>query len=111
MNKIASDLIARFKSRESVIGIVGLGYVGLPLALRYSQVGYRVLGLDIDPLRRLKNSIAARPISSTSHLRRIQTHGGGGLCTPTTDFTRVRRVRRADHLRAHARWTSTANRT
>jgi UDP-N-acetyl-D-glucosamine dehydrogenase len=30
------------------VGIVGLGYVGLPLMLRFSEVGYRVLGLDID---------------------------------------------------------------
>jgi UDP-N-acetyl-D-glucosamine dehydrogenase len=32
-----------------VVGIVGLGYVGLPLALRFSEVGYRVVGFDIDP--------------------------------------------------------------
>jgi UDP-N-acetyl-D-glucosamine dehydrogenase len=35
--------------RSAVIGIVGLGYVGLPLALRFSEVGYRVVGFDIDP--------------------------------------------------------------
>lgn len=34
--------------RSALIGIVGLGYVGLPLMLRYSEVGYRVLGFDID---------------------------------------------------------------
>ncbi|MCB5187700.1 nucleotide sugar dehydrogenase [Methylobacillus caricis] len=41
-------LIERLNSRKAVIGIVGLGYVGLPLMLRYSEVGYKVLGLDID---------------------------------------------------------------
>lgn len=35
-------------SRKALIGILGLGYVGLPLMLRFSEVGYRVLGLDID---------------------------------------------------------------
>ncbi|WP_282876864.1 UDP-N-acetyl-D-glucosamine 6-dehydrogenase [Pseudomonas peli] len=40
--------IDKFKSREAVIGIVGLGYVGLPLMLRYNAIGFRVLGIDID---------------------------------------------------------------
>ncbi len=43
-----NELIERLNDRQSVIGIVGLGYVGLPLMLRYREVGYRVLGLDID---------------------------------------------------------------
>jgi UDP-N-acetyl-D-glucosamine dehydrogenase len=42
------ELIQRLNDRQSVIGIVGLGYVGLPLMLRYQEVGYRVLGFDID---------------------------------------------------------------
>lgn len=41
-------LIEKLKDKTAVIGIVGLGYVGLPLMLRYSEVGYKVLGLDID---------------------------------------------------------------
>ncbi|MBC7454556.1 MAG: nucleotide sugar dehydrogenase [Massilia sp.] len=41
-------LIAKFKDRSAVIGIIGLGYVGLPLSLRYSAVGFKVLGIDID---------------------------------------------------------------
>ncbi|WP_137821703.1 UDP-N-acetyl-D-glucosamine 6-dehydrogenase [Pseudomonas sp. D(2018)] len=40
--------IAKFKSKEAIIGIVGLGYVGLPLMLRYNAIGFRVLGIDID---------------------------------------------------------------
>jgi len=40
--------VAKFERKEAVIGIVGLGYVGLPLMLRYSAIGYRVLGIDID---------------------------------------------------------------
>jgi len=33
------------------IGIVGLGYVGLPLALRFAEAGFKVLGFDIDPAK------------------------------------------------------------
>ncbi|MCH4880459.1 nucleotide sugar dehydrogenase [Pseudomonas sp. TMW22090] len=46
--------IAKFKSKEAIIGIVGLGYVGLPLMLRYSAVGFRVLGIDIDESKVVK---------------------------------------------------------
>lgn len=42
-------LLRKLNNRTATIGIVGLGYVGLPLALRYAEVGYPVLGLDIDP--------------------------------------------------------------
>ncbi|TLP61170.1 MULTISPECIES: UDP-N-acetyl-D-glucosamine 6-dehydrogenase [Pseudomonas] len=48
MSVTKQETIARFKSREALIGIVGLGYVGLPLMLRYNAIGYRVLGIDID---------------------------------------------------------------
>lgn len=40
--------VGKFKNKEALIGIVGLGYVGLPLMLRYNAIGYRVLGIDID---------------------------------------------------------------
>jgi UDP-N-acetyl-D-glucosamine dehydrogenase len=42
------QLLHRLRSCESLIGVVGLGYVGLPLSLTYAENGYRVLGLDID---------------------------------------------------------------
>lgn len=41
-------LLDKISSKSAVIGIVGLGYVGLPLMLRFAEVGYRVLGFDID---------------------------------------------------------------
>ncbi|HTN66971.1 MAG TPA: UDP-N-acetyl-D-glucosamine 6-dehydrogenase [Burkholderiaceae bacterium] len=43
-----SQSIAKFKNKNSLIGIVGLGYVGLPLMLRYNALGFQVLGIDID---------------------------------------------------------------
>src|SRR6185503_5448733 len=44
----AVALIERFRQRTATVGIIGLGYVGLPLALRFSEVGIRVIGFDID---------------------------------------------------------------
>ena len=45
---VKSQLIGKLNDRSALIGILGLGYVGLPLALRFTEVGYRVIGLDID---------------------------------------------------------------
>ena len=42
------ELISKFESKKAVIGILGLGYVGLPLMMRFSNVGFKVLGFDID---------------------------------------------------------------
>src|SRR5256885_12373324 len=48
INQHAAALVERFTSRTALVGVIGLGYVGLPLALRFSQAGFRVLGFDID---------------------------------------------------------------
>jgi UDP-N-acetyl-D-glucosamine dehydrogenase len=45
---IKSRLITKLNNKSATIGIVGLGYVGLPLMLRYVEVGYKVIGFDID---------------------------------------------------------------
>ncbi len=45
----AQQLVQKFTSRRATIGVVGLGYVGLPLALVLAEAGYRVLGVDRDP--------------------------------------------------------------
>lgn len=42
------QLVQKFQDKSAIIGILGLGYVGLPLVLRYSSIGYKVLGFDVD---------------------------------------------------------------
>jgi UDP-N-acetyl-D-glucosamine dehydrogenase len=46
---IAQDLITKAERRQIQFGIVGLGYVGLPLAVELAEAGYRVLGFDVNP--------------------------------------------------------------
>jgi len=41
-------IIEKLDKKNAVIGIVGLGYVGLPLVIRFAEEGFRVLGIDID---------------------------------------------------------------
>ena len=45
---LADELIARAERRDITFGIVGLGYVGLPLAVELGRAGFRVLGYDVN---------------------------------------------------------------
>jgi len=81
------QLIEKLKNRNAVIGIVGLGYVGLPLMLRYSEVGYRVLGFDIDADK--VNSLSR----GKSYIEHISSESIAQSLTQgfeaTTDFSRA----------------------
>ena len=48
MSTSKTQLIDKLQDKTAVIGILGLGYVGLPLMIRYAEIGYKVLGIDID---------------------------------------------------------------
>ena len=71
------------------VAIIGLGYVGLPLALQFARTGVRVLGVDIDP-EKIAALLAGR--SYIAHLAAddIQRHVTSGAITPTTDFARLK---------------------
>ncbi len=42
------DLIGKIKDRSAAIGVIGLGYVGLPLIIEFCKAGFHVTGFDID---------------------------------------------------------------
>ena len=42
------NLLEKLSSREATVGVVGLGYVGLPLAVEFANAGFSVLGIDVD---------------------------------------------------------------
>ena len=44
-------LIEKIESRKAKIGVIGLGYVGLPLVFEFSKAGFDVTGFDIDPAK------------------------------------------------------------
>ena len=51
LGALGSRLEERLKSRSATVGVVGLGYVGLPLAVAFARAGFRVIGVDGDPVR------------------------------------------------------------
>jgi len=81
------ESLARLDSRQYRIGIIGLGYVGIPLALRYHEVGLPVLGFDIDPERVETLNAGQTPIE---HIKAEQVAAmvRGGF-EATADFSRI----------------------
>ncbi|MGQ0442371.1 MAG: NAD(P)-binding domain-containing protein, partial [Methylophilaceae bacterium] len=87
---IKTSLISKLNHKTAVIGIIGLGYVGLPLVLRYAEVGYKVLGFDIDSAKvnRLSNGQSYIEHISSVAVSHAQTQG----FEATTDFSRASEV-------------------
>jgi UDP-N-acetyl-D-glucosamine dehydrogenase len=89
MKKVMVDqLIQKILKKEALIGIIGLGYVGLPLVLRFCEEGFRVFGFDVDSQKILKlkkggsyiKSIPSSKISLFIHNRRLNV---------TNDFSKL----------------------
>jgi UDP-N-acetyl-D-glucosamine dehydrogenase len=97
---IAQDLIGRAERREALFGIVGLGYVGLPLAIELANAGFRVLGFDVqqkvvDGLNaghshvkdvtdaQLQAVVKTGRFSATSDMRRLAEPDAVSICVPT----------------------------
>jgi UDP-N-acetyl-D-glucosamine dehydrogenase len=83
--RLFDRLLSRLESKQATIGVVGLGYVGLPLVRALCGVGYDVIGFDIDPekinkLTHGETYIRHLPAST------FQTHILDGRFRPTTDF-------------------------
>jgi UDP-N-acetyl-D-glucosamine dehydrogenase len=81
-------LLRRLRNREALIGVVGLGYVGLPLSLTYAQNGYRVLGLDIDATK-IEAINAGQSYIQHIDGGRIQQAREQQLLAASTDFARA----------------------
>ena len=45
---LKKKLLKKIENRQALIGVVGLGYVGLPLGLAFAQAGFEVIGIDVD---------------------------------------------------------------
>jgi len=97
---MVQELIGKAERREALFGIVGLGYVGLPLAVELAAAGYRVLGFDInqrvvDGLNagrshvkdvsdaQLQAALSAGRFSATGDMARLSEPDAVSICVPT----------------------------
>ena len=55
-NPMSSDITKRIEENSYTVGVIGLGYVGIPLALGFASKGIRVIGFDIDKNRNFRVS-------------------------------------------------------
>ena len=86
---LADDLLARLEGRTARVAVLGLGYVGLPLAETFSWAGYPVLGFDVDPDKIAK---LQQGQSYIGHIcsERIEELAASGRFSATIDPDRLR---------------------
>lgn len=94
------SVASRIENRSAVIGVIGLGYVGLPLVAAFHKAGYPVIGFDVDPrkiemllrgenyLKHLgqdlvKNMVAAGRFDATTDMGRLGEADAVIVCVPT----------------------------
>ena len=97
---VAQELIGKAQRREALFGIVGLGYVGLPLVVELAKAGYRVLGFDVSERvvnglnaghshvkdvsdAQLREALAAGRFEATTDMSRMGEPDAVSICVPT----------------------------
>ena len=95
-----SNLLKKIKNRKAKVGIIGLGYVGLPLAVEYAEEGFSVMGLDISkekvamvnsarsyiddiPNERLTDLVKSGKLKATFDPALIKNMDTVSICVPT----------------------------
>jgi len=89
-SEIKQSAIGKFRDKTATIGIVGLGYVGLPLMLRYAETGFKVLGFDIDAEKVDKLNKGETYIEHITADKIAAARSAG--FEATTDFSRIGEV-------------------
>lgn len=86
-----TNLIELFKKKEAVLGVIGLGYVGLPIVNETTKAGFKTIGFDIDPTKVEK---LQKGESYIHHIPSalIKQLVEGGLFQATTDYSRLAEV-------------------
>jgi UDP-N-acetyl-D-glucosamine dehydrogenase len=87
IGQMATQLIGLLEDRRAVVGVLGMGYVGQPLALRYAELGYKVIGFDIDAEKVADLNAGRSHIEHISDADIRRANAAGLECT--TDFSRA----------------------
>jgi len=82
---------AKIRDRKARVGVIGMGYVGLPLAVEFAKAGFRVDGIDLDE-RKVKNINAGRSYIGDVTNKEIRGEIDAGRLAGTTDFEILREI-------------------
>ena len=88
METVVSALLEKIRSREACVGVVGLGYVGLPLAVELARAGFTTVGIDVDA-RKVDEINAGHsyiPDVATADVAALRR---AGRLSATTDFAAI----------------------
>lgn len=95
-----NGLVGRFDSRQARLGVLGLGYVGLPLAVSFAKVGFQVTGFDLDaakvdsinagesyiidvPVAELQEVVGSGRLRATTDMAELDWVDSVNICVPT----------------------------
>lgn len=100
LTSVKSELLAKITSRTATIGVIGLGYVGLPFAVEKCKVGFQVIGIEQNPKRanavnagenyigdvdtaELKEVVASGKLQAVTNFDRVPELDAIVICVPT----------------------------
>lgn len=86
-----SALLDKIESRKATVSVIGLGYVGLPLAVEFAKEGFRVVGVDLDreKVRLLNSGVSYIPDIATEEIKPLVDQG---LLCATDDYSALKDV-------------------
>ena len=85
---VIDQFIKKIQKRKALIGIIGMGYVGLPLVLRFCEEGFRVLGFDVD-CKKVAQLKRGRSYLKSISSSRVSQFVRNGLLDVTDNFSRL----------------------
>lgn len=97
---MSKELLDKIKNKKAVIAVIGMGYVGLPLALEFADKGFKTIGFDIDEKKipvlnagrsyikhikaeKIKKAVDAKKFEATSDFSRLPSTDAIIICVPT----------------------------
>ncbi len=85
------SLLDKINKRTAVVGVIGLGYVGLPLVIQFVKAGYRSIGFDVD-VEKIKRLDAGKTYIKHIPSEEVRLLKGNAGFTATTDFSLLKKA-------------------